>query len=347
MGFTILGYKISKRAAIDNPNSTLEQIFAGLTGSNYAGIAVNDKNALTLSAVYACVKILSETIAELPIDKFKYLKDGSKERVYDPINRLVGVAPNSYTTSYTFRQTLMACTALYGNGYARIEFDKRMQPTALHLINPQKVEIKQVTETGEILYVIDGKEPLESWRVLHIKNLSFDGIVGVSPLVYHAESIANGLALQEYNNRFFGQGSLQSVVITRPGGITPEGLQALRDEWVNTYQGRENQHKTMVLTNGMDVKSISIPPEQAQFIASRNYNVEDIARVYRIPQHMLQKLDRATNNNIEHQGLEFQQYTMLPWIKNWEQELDKKLLKATDEYFKFNLNALSRGDLAG
>ena len=348
MAFRILGYNIERRAKVvlGNPNTTLAQFIESLGfGTSYTGITVTDKSALTLSAVYACVKVLAETIAELPVDKFTRTATG-KERVTDDIDHLVSTSPSPLYTSYQFRLAMQACVSLYGNAYATIDTAKNGKPSKLTIVDPGKVEIKRVEESGEIIYVIDGKGVLEPWQMLHIKGMSFDGIVGLSPLAYHMEAISNGLALQEYGNRFFGQGSLASGVITRPGAISKEAMQALRTEWETTYKGRDNQHKIMILDAGMKFDQISIAPEQAQFIASRNYNVQDIARVYRLPLHMVGDLSRSTNNNIEQQSLEFVQYTMLPWIKNWEQELDRKLIKGNKEYFKFNVNALARGDMA-
>lgn len=351
MAFRFLGLEFSreKRAelTIESPSLSFSDWIDGAIGTKTnADITVTDQNSLTLSAVYGCVKIISETIAELPIDLFR-LTDTGKEKVNNDISYLIGTSPNDLYSSYTFRQALQACALLYGNGYALIDWKKSdMTIKGFILLDPTKVEVKRVDKTGDVIYVVGEKMILEPWQVLHIKGMSLDGIVGLSPLTYHKESIANGLALQEFGNKFFGQGMLAMGILTRPTPFSSQKeVTSLRKEFEKAYKGRTNAQKVMIVDAGMDYKKISIDPEQAQFLQSRNYNVEDIARVYRVPQHMLQKLDRSTNNNIEHQSLEFMQYCMLPWVKNWEQELDRKLLKRADgTFWKFNLNALMRGD---
>jgi HK97 family phage portal protein len=344
----LLGYEITreKRAelTIESPGLSFVDWLDGMGGKSKADIAVTEDSALTLSAFYGCVKIISETIAELPIDLYKRTADG-KEQVNDDISYLIGTEPNQYYSSYTFRQALQACALIHGNGYAYIERPKTsMKVRSLTLLDPMKVEVRVVAESKEVVYIIGGTQIVEPWQIIHIKGMTLNGITGLSPLKYHQESIASGLAMQEFGNKFFAKGTLATGIVTRPTEITQKGIDAIRKQWDKNYAGRANQHKVMVLDAGMDFKQLSINPEQAQFLQSRNYNVEEVARVFRVPQHMLQKLDRSTNNNIEQQSLEFLQYCMLPHIKNWEQELDRKLLKAKDHFFKFNINALMRGD---
>jgi len=308
---------------------------------------VTDKTALTLSAVYACIKVISETIAELPLNLYTVTGDG-KQEVDNDLAYLIGKNPNQNYSSYTFRQALMASCLLYGNGYAFIDRTKQSAtPTRLVLLDPNKVEVKEVEGTGELLYVITNgtkQIPLEQWQVLHIKGMTLTGVLGLSPLESHAGMISSGLALQDFGNKFFTNGTLSTGIIKAPGKLDQKAATSMRREWQRQYTGSKNLAKVIVLDAGQDYQQLSINPEQAQFLASRNYNVEDICRVYRVPQHMIQKLDRATNNNIEHQSLEFLQYCILPHCKNIEQELDRKTLRDKRQYWKFNVNALMRGD---
>jgi HK97 family phage portal protein len=344
MALSIFGLTIQRRS-LGNPAITFGEWLDGLDRSkSSADITVTDQKSLRISTVYAAIKVISETIAELPIDLFRR-NETSKERVFNDIDYLIGTAPNDKYTSYSFRQALQACVLLYGNGYALIEFNSSMTPKSLTLLNPTKVQPKVIEETGEVMYVIGGDKPVEPFQMLHIKGMSIDGVIGLSPIDYHKEVYGSGLALQETGNRFFANGTLATGIVTKAAAIDPAGVKALRKQFKEHYSGRKNQHGVLVLDAGMDFKQLSVNPDQAQFLESKKFNVEDIARLFRIPPHMVGDLSRATNNNIEHQSLEFVKYTMLPWIKQWEQELDRKLLKKDRKHqFKFNLNALLRGD---
>ena len=345
MALSIFGYKIERRS-LGNPNVTFfDWIDSQDWSRSSADIRVTDKRSLTLSAVYACIKVISETIAELPLDLYRR-NETSKERLFTDVSYLMSTSPSDRYTSYSFRQALQVCTLLYGNGYAYIDYTKSMTPKSLTLLNPQKVECKILEETGSVVYIVNGTQVLEPYQMLHIKGMSLDGVVGLSPIECHKEAYGSGLALQEFGNKFFANGTLATGIVTKAGSIDAAGVKALKKQFKEHYAGRKNQHGVLILDAGMDFKQLSINPDQAQFLESKRFSVEDIARLFRVPPHMVGDLSRATNNNIEHQSLEFTKYTMLPWIKQWEQELDRKLLKAKDHQFKFNLNALLRGDVS-
>jgi len=173
-------------------------------------------------------------------------------------------------------------------------------------------------------------------------------MLGKSPLKVHAEAVGLGLAEQEFAARYFANGAVVSGVITRPGTMDMTAAEKLRKSWNKVYGGLKNSHRTAVLDAGMDYKQIGIDPEKSQLIESRKFSIQEISRIYRVPLHMISDLDKATNNNIEHQSLEFAKYTMMPWLRKIEQELNRKLFKTKDvgiTYVRFNVESLMRGDI--
>ena len=327
-----------------------------LMGPTAAGKSVNERSAMQLTAVYACVRILAEGIAGLPLHLYKCGKNGSREKVVDhPLYFLLHDEPDPEMTSFVFRETLMTHLLLYGNCYCQIIRDGRGQVTALYPLMPNQMSVDR-DEKGQLYYtyLCSGEEAdtmkkgtvyLLPEDVLHIPALGFDGLVGYSPIAMAKNSIGMGLACEEYGAKFFANGAAPSGVLEHPGTI--KDITRLRESWNAIYGGSKNAGKVAILEEGMHYSPISISPNEAQFLETRKFQVDEIARIFHVPPHMIGDLDRSTFSNIEQQSLEFVKYTLNPWVCRWEQVLTRSLLspKEKREYsIKFNVDGLLRGD---
>lgn len=347
------------RASIENPDTPLSDPAAWLIdmlgAPTVTGVQVNEQSALSFSAVWACIRIISETLAMLPVHLYERIEDGERSRRKlvsgHPGFRLIHIAPNPDMIPMVFRETLQAHLLGYGNAYALIRRRNDMTPVALEPLLPDRTAPYR-SPSGRIVYrtkLESGEDRvLQSHQVLHIPGLGFDGLVGVSPLRKHRESIGLGLAAQEYAARLFGDGTHLSGVLEHPTKLAEGQPEKLAQQWKNFRAGLKNAHGIAVLENGMKYHAIGIPPEDAQMLETRKFQITDIARIFRVPPHMLADLERATFSNIEHLSIEFVKYTMMPWLVRWEQELNRKLLtedEKANHYFKFNVDGLLRGDI--
>lgn len=324
-----------------------------ITGSkSIAGVQVTEKAALRLSAVYACVKVLSETMASLPL--FIYQRKGnSKQRAPDhQLYELLHNQPNPEMTSFTWRETMMGHLTLWGNAYCEIEYDEMWKPKALWPLRPDRTWPERDKNTGEIIYrsiMPNGQLAiLQSWQVLHIPGFGFDGLIGYSPIRMMMDTIGLAMATQEYGSRFYSNGARPSGILEHPKTLSEGAQGRLRDSFDARYAGLGNMHRTMLLEEGMSYKQIGVPPEEAQFIESRKFSVAEIARIFRVPLHLIGDLAGATFSNIEHQSIEFVTMTITPYCIRFEQEYRRKLLTAKEKikYFIEHLvEGLMRGDL--
>jgi len=320
----------------DKPKNRLGSSFSFLFGGTTSGKVVNERSAMQTTAVYACVRILSEAIAGLPLHVYRYRTDGGKERIpFHPLYHLLHDEPNPEMTSFVFRETLMSHLLLWGNAYAQIVRNGRGEVIALYPLLPNKMEVYRATN-GEIFYKyyreIDesGIDPkggyviLRKDEVLHIPGLGFDGLIGYSPIAMAKNAIGMSLATEEYGASFFANGAKPGGVLEHPGVI--KDIQRVKDSWNSAYQGTGNAHKIAVLEEGMKFQAIGIPPEQAQFLETRKFQINEIARIFRVPPHMVGDLEKSSFSNIEQQSLEFVKYTLDPWVVRWEQSLQQALL---------------------
>ena len=330
--------------------------FRFLFGPSTSGKNVNEFTAMQTTAVYACVRILSETLAALPLQLYRYTP-GGKERVYDhPLYHLLHDEPNSEMTSFIFRETLMSHLLIWGNAYAQIIRDKLGRVQGLYPLRPDKMTVCR-DESGQIYYIYTktsdenpaiksyGQVPLRKDEVLHIPGLGFDGLVGYSPIAMARNAVGMTMACEEYGASFFANGASPSGVLEHPGVLKDPAK--VRDSWNAVYQGSANAHKVAVLEEGMKYQQIGIPPEEAQFLETRKFQINEIARLYRIPPHMIGDLEKSSFNNIEQQSMEFVKYTLDPWVIRWEQAMQKALFMPEEKkqfFLKFNVNGLMRGD---
>lgn len=306
---------------------------------------ISEEGALNLSAVWACVRILSETVGTLPIHLYKRTDKGRERQYAHACHKLLQL-PNSFSNRFDLMHHLMISCALWGNGYARIYRGKDASPIRLQLIHPAKVE-PILNPNEELFYRLDNGELLPNDELIHLRGLSTNGIKGKSPIAVHRDNLSLTMAAQEYGERFFNQGGNMSGVFKYPSTLKPEAYQRLKKDLVAQSVGLHNAHIPLLLEGGMTYERISIPPEDAQFIATRKFQKTEIATIYGIPPHMIADLERATNNNIEHQGMEFVTYCLMPYLVRLEEEFNRKLLRYDEfeeYYFLFGLNGLLRGD---
>lgn len=346
-----------KRKARDKPQDrTAGSSFSFFMGSSSAGKSVTERSAMQMTAVYSCVRILAEAVAGLPLHFYKYNEDGSKSKAIDMgLYHLLHDEPNPEMSSFVFRETLMTHLLLWGNAYAQIIRNGKGEIIALYPLMPNKMSVDR-DENGVLYYTYqksaeEGKEKeagtvtLSFRDVLHIPGLGFDGLVGYSPIAMAKNAIGLAIATEEYGAKFFANGAAPSGVLEHPGTIKDPAR--LRENWNSTFGGSANSGKVAVLEEGMKYTPISIAPEQAQFLETRKFQINEIARIFRVPPHMVGDLEKSSFSNIEQQSLEFVKYTLDPWIIRWEQSLNRSLLNPDEKktyFFKFNVEGLLRGD---
>ena len=328
-------------------NSFWSSPYSFFFGISSSGKSVNEKTALQTTAVYACVRILAETIASLPLHTYRYSTGGKEKAMNHPLYYLLHSEPNPEMTSFVFRETLMGHLLLWGNAYAQIIRDGRGRVLGLYPLLPSKMLVSR-TDQGILFYQYekDGRTYfLPDTDVLHIPGLGFDGLVGYSPVAMAKNAIGMAIATEEYGAKFFANGASPGGVLEHPGVVKDPGK--IRESWNAVYQGSGNAHRVAVLEEGMKFQPIGIPPEQAQFLETRKYQLNEIARIFRIPPHMIGDLEKSSFSNIEQQSLEFVMYTLDPWVLRWEQAIQRALFSESEkrQYFaKFNVDGLLRGD---
>ncbi|RKI71769.1 phage portal protein [bacterium 1xD42-67] len=325
-------------------------------GSSTSGKAVTERSAMQMTAVYSCVRILAEAVAGLPLNLYRYTEDGGKEKAIDhPLYLLLHDEPNPEMSSFVFRETLMTHLLLWGNAYAQVIRNGKGEVMALYPLMPNKMTVDR-DERGQLYYsyqrsndeAVRSKDQAVILRpsdVLHIPGLGFDGLVGYSPIAMAKNAIGMAIACEEYGAKFFANGAAPGGVLEHPGTI--KDPQRVRESWQSTFGGSGNANKIAVLEEGMKYTPIGISPEQAQFLETRKFQINEIARIFRVPPHMVGDLEKSSFSNIEQQSLEFVKYTLEPWVIRWEQSIQRTLLTEAEksQYFvKFNLEGLLRGD---
>ena len=322
-------------------------------GKSAAGKSVNEFTAMQTTAVYACVRILAESVAGLPLHVYEYRGNGKERVPGHPLYFLLHDSPNPEMTSFIFRETSMIHLLLWGNSYAQILRDGMGKVVGLYPLLPNRMSVDR-DEHGELVYTytpmadsMKGNRQIKLRRqdVLHIPGLGFDGLVGYSPIAMARNAVGMTLACEDYGSAFFSNGARPGGVLEHPGVLKDPSK--LRDSWQAVYGGTSNAGKVVVLEEGVKYTPITIPPEEAQFLETRKFQIDEIARLYRVPPHMIGDLERATFSNVEHQSLEFVKYTLNPWVVRWEQSLQKALLNPAEQkryFIRFNMDGLLRGD---
>ena len=343
----------------DKPqNRTTGSAYSFFFGGSSSGKRVNERSAMQMTAVYSCVRILAEAVAGLPLHLYRYKEDGGKEKALDhPLYLLLHDEPNPEMSSFVFRETLMTHLLLWGNAYAQIIRNGRGEVMALYPLMPDRMAVDR-DDKGQLYYEYTTSADdapiskgsivrLKPSDVLHIPGLGFDGLVGYSPIAMAKNAIGLAIATEEYGSKFFANGEQPSGVLEHPGTI--KDPQRVRDSWMSQFGGSANSNKIAVLEEGLKYTPISISPEQAQFLETRKFQINEIARIFRVPPHMVGDLEKSSFSNIEQQSLEFVKYTLEPWLVRWEQSIQRTLFSADEKkrYFvRFNVEGLLRGDYA-
>jgi len=307
------------------------------------------------AAVYSCVRVISEAIASLPLNIYEYDGDGRRLAPKHGLYRILHYEPNPEMNSFIFRETMMSHLLLYGNSYSQIIRDNSGRVKALYPLMPNKVEVKRA-ENGELCYTywrdedekrrgeMSGAVIMPRDYVLHITGLSFDGLIGYSPIALARNAIGLAIATENYGAEFFSNSANPGGVIEATGTVEPDDIRKI---WETMYKGNGKSHRLAVLENGLTFKPVSIPPDAAQFLETRKFQITEIARIFRVPPHMIGDLEKSSFNNIEQQSLEFLTYSIDPWVCRLEQCMFQQLLLPSekDQYFiKFNVDGLLRGD---
>lgn len=316
-----------------------------------AGVDVTPDSSLAYSAVFACVRVLAEDVASLPLILYRRARPRGKLRATEhPLYGLLHDLPNPEMTSLEMRETLMGHLALWGNAYAEKVFDRAGRVIELWPLRPDKMRPRRGRDGALVYeYRLPGGEmkTLSAVQVMHLRGLGGNGIVGYSPIMMARNAIGLGLAAEEFGSRFFGNGARPQLVLIHPGNLSPEGQENLRTSWNRQHEGLRRSHRVAVLEEGISVKEIGIPPEDAQFLQTRQFQAVEVARIYRVPPHKIQDLERATFSNIEHQSIEYVTSTLRPWLVRWEQAISRDLLTEAERgtYFAEHLvDGLLRGD---
>lgn len=330
---------------------TAAKVVEWLSGPPTAtGQRVSPEGALRLAAVYACVRVISEDVAKLPLFVYRRLLRGKSRAPEHPLYSLLHDSPNPYMTAMQFRETLMGHLLLRGNAYASIDRNRNGAVQALWPLRPDRMEASVVSAAGTLVYkyYLPNGEPrlLPQNEVFHLRGLSSDGLVGYSPITLHRETVGLALASEEYAARFFGNNASPGGVLQAKTRLNKEAAERLARSWSEAHQGLTQAHRVAVLEEGVEWKQVSTSPEDAQYLEHRKYGRSEIASIFRVPPHKIGDLERATFSNIEEQAIEYVSDTLQAWLVRIEQQINMDLLLPGERqlYFAEHLmDALLRG----
>lgn len=319
------------------------------TEETNSGVEITPEGALALTACYAAINVIATDLACLPIKMYKRRRSGGRDRILDdPRSDLLGMSPDGETTAMAWRQAKMAHVLTRGGGFSEIVFDGAGRPASIHLMDPCTTLARRRPSDGSVYYR-HSRGALPSYRVLHFRGLGFDGLSGYSPIALAREAVALGLAAEAFGAAFFGNGSTPLGVIEHPGVLGEVGQKNLRDSWERVHRGATKAHRPAILEEGAKWSPLAIPPDQAQFIATRAFQVIEVARIYRLPPHKLGDYSQSHLANIEASNLDYFMTTLMPWCESIEQELNWKLLtraeRAEGYYLEHDMRAFLRGDM--
>jgi HK97 family phage portal protein len=351
-----------RQQTLNDLDNELEYAVSGRP--TFTGIQVGENTALNYSAVYACVRVRGEALGSVSLHLYQRKDKGAEKATWLPLYRLVHDRPNADMTSVQFRETLQAHLDTWGNCYCLIDMPtvgrNAGQIRQLYPLKPDRMRVYRDQETKRLKYEYrkqnaDGTQEKTTYnqdQILHIAGLGYDGVMGYSPIALMRQAIGIGLAIEQFSGTYFGNGAHVGGVVTLPQPISPnsqDGLTDYRKKLKEEYAGLGKTASLMVLAGqGATYTPITLPLEDMQLLSLRKFQLEEIARIYRVPLHKIADLDKATFSNIEHQSLEFVMDTMMPLCRKWEQALNATLLTENERedgyYFEFDLNSLLRGD---
>lgn len=339
-----------------HPSADLPNWFTELLGTqSHTGVDVTYNSALTLSVVYACIRNLSDSISSLPVHVYRRLTGGGKEKVSShPIYRLLHSKPNPEMSATDFFSMCQAWLGLRGNAYAEIQRDGSGTPIALWPIPANRVTVERSQTTKRLRWVVDlndgGQAVLLQGEILHIRGLSLSGLVGLSPISYARETIGLGLAAQESGGRLYSNGMVPGGIVEHPGKFKDEKvLQRMREQIEAHHKGLEKRYRLLFLEEGMKWHQTGITPEDAQFLETRKFQIEEVARIFNMPLMLLQAGDKApTFASAEQFMLSYVIHTLRPWLVRWEKGIQNTLFFEDEQdthFAEFNIDGLLRGDI--
>jgi HK97 family phage portal protein len=319
----------------------------GTGGRSAAGVTITPETALESTTVWAAVRMISSTLATLPLQTFRHV-DGGKERAREhAAYRLLHDRPNPEMSSFVWRETMAAHLLLFGNHYSEIERNEKGDPIALWPVHPTSVRTERMA--GRKFYIVRvGTEEvtLPADDVLHVPGFSLDGCTGLMPVNIARNALGLSKATEEYGSAFFGNGATPGGILSAPGKLGPDARENLRASWNGDHRGLSNAQRVAILEGGMQWQPMGVPPEHAQFLETRKFSVSEIARIFLIPPHLIGDLERATFSNIEHQAIQYVTHCIEPWTRRIEQEINFKLFNDPSHFAEFVLEGLLRGDTA-
>lgn len=333
-------------------SATVSSQFRLTPGMMLNGVQLNNVTAMQYSAVWACIHVLAETFASCKCYLYQKLPDGSRRRaVENPLYDVLTYVAAPNMPAYYLRETMQYHVLSGGNAYAEKVLDSKGEVAQLNMLLPVNVLLAQDYNTGEIYYNVNDRGKLyklPAEKILHIPGLGYNGVIGYSPLAMARRAIILGMSSEELGNKFFENGALATGVLETDKPLKEDAWQRLKEQFRARYEGRSNAGSTMILEGGMKFNRISVNPEEAQFLETRKYQTEEIARFYRVPLHLIQNLEKSTYSNIEQQTIDFYQNTMLPWFVRWEQFMNMRCLtrrQRQDGYYcEFDMLSMLRGD---
>lgn len=325
---------------------TIGRILRGALGGTASGVAVSPDSALRCAAVFACVRVLAEDVAKVPLILYRRTASGGKERATDhPLYPVLHDRPNPWQTSFEFREMMQGHLELRGNAFAFINrVGGRVQE--LLPIHPDRVSAKQEADYSLSYKVQGNPDPFPAERILHLRGLSSDGVTGMTPISLGREAVGLALAAEQHGARLFGNGARPGGILEHPGKVSAEAATRLKTSFEEMHGGR-NVHRTALLEEGLKWTQIGMTSEDAQFLETRKYQRSEIAALFRVPPHKIGDLEKATFSNIEQQSLEYVGDSLQPRVTRWEQRLAASLLTPVERktyYVSFLLEGLLRGD---
>jgi len=329
------------------PTDSVSSAPAFYMGQSISGKIVNERSSMQTTAVFACVRIIAETVASLPLHTYRYKDDGKEKMYTHPLYRLLHDEPNPEMTSFTLRETMMTHILLWGNAYCQIIRNGKGQVVSLYPLLPDKMTVDRDGKGN--LYYAYRKEGVTYYLgpedVLHVPGLGFDGVMGYSPVALAKNAIGLNIAAEEYGGRFFANNATPSGILSTAG--TLKDPTKVRDAWQSAYGGSSSSNKVAVLEDGLQYQAISMPNSDAQFLETRKFQIEEICRIFQVPPHMVADLSKSSFSNIENQSISFVVHTIRPWLVRLEQAMNKKLFLESEKgkcFVSFNASALMRGD---
>lgn len=318
--------------------------------SNYSGVAVTEQTALGSSAVWACINLISQTVATLPFRHYLKTKDDNRIRLDSKLDFILNNEPTQDYSGFTFKEIMTAAAVLHGNAYAEISRDANGECNGLWYIPTQNVQPYFDTDTESVWYAIyagdyRGSKPymgIPARNMLHILGLSYDGLAGYSPLYLQRETFALHLASQRYGASFFKNGARPAGIIKFPNKLSPEAKDGLRRSWDSFHSGAGNTGRVAILEGGLDFQKLQLDPEEAQFLQTQRYSREEIASIFRVPPSLIGAADAS--DNIEAVSLQFLR-SLQPWLCRWEQEISRKLIYNMAEYVEVDTKTVLRTDI--